>query len=145
MIENLIGFQRAFMPSSYTEKQFRDQIKPVIVKFDQFKTKQECDYQFDKIINFYNDKKKCKVGVGLKAEEMDELNDRKYPQVEEFEQFIWFVQTIKRTYQFTLPDSSRRCIQKFQNFIACSQLLEQLRFTDSTESENFKLINSDIN
>jgi hypothetical protein len=34
MIENLIGFQRAFLPFSYTEEQFRDQIKPVIVRFD---------------------------------------------------------------------------------------------------------------
>ena len=98
MIENLVGFQRAFLPDNISEKQFRDQVKPVIFKYQQFKTKLECDYQFDKIIKFYENKMKCKVVAGHNAEDMDELIDRKYPQVEEFEQFVWLVKQIRDTY-----------------------------------------------
>ena len=60
-------------------------MKPVIVRFDQFKTKAESDYQFDKIIDFYENKKSCKINIGSKTDFADELSDRKYPQVEEYE------------------------------------------------------------
>ena len=83
--------------------------------------------------------------VGQKAEGMDELSDRKYPQVEEIEQFIWLVKAIKKTYQFTLPDKSKKCNQKFENFIPCSKLIDQLRFNEKSQPEAYKLNKFDLN
>ena len=56
MIEYIIGFQRSFLPDGISHDELKKFVKPVIVKFQQFKTKSECDYQFDKIISFYEEK-----------------------------------------------------------------------------------------
>ena len=64
------------------------------------------------------------MAPGFNNEDIDHLSDRKYPQVEEYQQFINLVKVIKKTYQFTYPGKHPQGKKKFSNFISFDKILD---------------------
>ena len=91
---------------------------PVAVRYEEFKTKEEWQRQFEKIIDLYQQKLDFKQGLNTDdLEILDVLNEVQYPQDEEFKIFIELVKMIKLNLAFIHPVDENK--SNLKNFITC--------------------------
>ena len=72
---SLITFQRGFLLDDFSDEEFDNSIIPVVSQFDMFEKKIEVDYQFDKIIKFYEYMSVNDLGGDQYGKQMQQLQD----------------------------------------------------------------------
>ena len=123
MIEFLTRFLRITSQSILNKNTFVDYVMPVVVRHEVFQTLKECETQFQKIIDLYDQKVRFKQGLFKDdLDILEVLNSPQYPNDEEFEPFMQLVKMIKENITFIHPKDVNK--QNIENFSTCQQLYE---------------------
>ena len=104
MISVLTNFLRTYHNSVFDSNHF-DRVIPLIVKFQAFTKKEDCDVRFDAILDLYQSKSSF-IEAGYQGDDgdiLDILSEAEYPQENEFSSFIALVKMVKDKYLFTHP------------------------------------------